>query len=288
MISGKTAVYGLIGDPVEHSLSPAMQNAAFKALDLDCVFLAFKVSAADVEDALLGMRSLAVQGLNVTMPHKSSVIPHLDEIDETAKLLDSVNTILNHHGKLRGFSTDGAGARHALEENGANLSGKRLVLLGAGGAAKAIAYELAKEVSELILLNRTPAKTEPLAQVINEKINKNVVTGSLSPEIVQKSLRDADILINATSTGMHPRPTESLVKPAWLKPNLVVMEIVYNPLETKLTRDAKRAGAKVISGLEMLIYQGATSFEIWTGKPAPVEIMRKAAQSQIKGGDRHQ
>src|SRR5665647_52396 len=133
--SGKTAVYAVVGDPIAHSISPVMQNAAFEAMKLDCVFLAFKVAPAEVENALCGVRGLGIRGLNVTMPDKNAVIAHLDEVDETAKFLGSVNTILNEGGRLRGFSTDGAGAHRALKENGAALSGKKLVLLGAGGAA---------------------------------------------------------------------------------------------------------------------------------------------------------
>ncbi|MCW4009895.1 MAG: shikimate dehydrogenase [Candidatus Bathyarchaeota archaeon] len=288
-LSGKTAVYGVIGDPVAHSLSPAMQNAAFEALGLNSVFLAFQVPAVKVEFALRGMRGLGICGLNVTMPDKNAVIPHLDEVDETARFLGSVNTILNDSGKLRGFSTDGAGAHRALIENGAELAKKKLVVLGGGGAAKAVAYTLAQEVAELTLLNRTPQKLADLAKAITQKFQTKVTVGSTSPNEIQRSLQDADVLVNATSVGMHPHTAQSLVKPEWLKPTLTVMDIVYNPEETKLAQDAKAAGARVVSGVEMLIYQGAASFEIWTGKPAPVEVMRNAAQNQLKhrasGGD---
>jgi shikimate dehydrogenase len=238
-ISGKPSVYGVIGDPIEHTLSPALQNAAFQALNLDCVFLAFKVTPNQVESAMRGMHGLDICGLNVTMPHKNAVIPHLDEVDETAKFLGSVNTILNQDGKLRGFSTDGAGAHRALEENGVDLAGKKLVLLGAGGAAKAIAYSLAREVSELVLLNRTPQKLGGLAEAINQKFHKKVVTGDFSKSTIQQNLQDADVLVNATSVGMHPHVAQSLVLPEWLKPSLSVMDIVYNPLETKLVKAAK-------------------------------------------------
>ncbi len=283
-VSGKTAVYGVIGDPIAHSLSPTMQNAAFHELKLDNVFLAFKVPTTGVENALRGMRGLSIQGLNVTMPNKAAVIPFLDEVDETAKFLGSVNTILNENGNLRGFSTDGAGAHHALEENDVDLKGKKLVLLGAGGAAKAIVFILAKEVNELVLLNRTAGKTDALAESINLKFHKKVTVKTLSSSTVQESLQDADILINATNVGMNPHSNESLVKPASIKPSLVVMDIVYNPRETKLAKDAKDAGAKVVDGLEMLIYQGAASFEIWTGKAAPVEVMRQAVLKQLECG----
>ena len=281
-ISGKTAVYGVIGDPIEHTLSPAMQNAAFEALGMDCLFLSFQVLPSRVEDALRGMRSLGLRGLNVTMPHKNAVIPFLDEVDETAQFLRSVNTILNDGDKLRGFSTDGAGAHRALEENGVGLAGKKLLVLGGGGAAKAVAYTLAREVTELTLLNRTPEKLEELAKAINKKYQRKVAVGSISPNEIQRSLKEIDVLINATSVGMHPHSSQTLVKPEWLGPHLTVMDIVYNPLKTKLAQDAEAAGSRVISGVEMLIYQGAASFEIWTGKPAPIEVMRNAALNKLK------
>ena len=286
-ISGKTQVCGVIGDPIEHTLSPAMQNAAFEHLKLDWVFLAFKVKATKLEDALRGMRGLGIRGLNVTMPHKNAVIAFLDKVDENAKFLGSVNTILADDGELKGFSTDGLGAINALKENGVKLSGKKVVLLGAGGAAKAVAFALAKEARELIILNRTSEKTNQLAETLSSRFGKKVAGERLTPKITQKQLENADILINATSVGMHPQVDQSLVAPQWLKPNLAVMDIVYNPLETKLAKDAKAAGAQIISGVEMLIYQGAASFEIWTGHKAPVEVMRKAALNQLSaaGGE---
>ncbi len=286
-ISGKTQLCGVIGDPIDHTLSPALQNAAFEHLKLNWVFLAFRVKATEVENALRGMRGLGIRGLNVTMPHKNAVIAYLDKVDETAKFLGSVNTILAQDGELHGFSTDGLGAVNALKENGVKLSGKKVVLLGAGGAAKAIAFALAKEARELIILNRTSEKTRELAEALSSRFGKKVAGERLTPKITQKQLENADILINATSVGMHPQPDQTLVAPQWLKPSLTVMDIVYNPLETKLAKDAKAAGAHVVSGVEMLIYQGAASFEIWTGHKAPVEVMRKAALNQLSaaGGE---
>src|SRR3989304_99895 len=280
-ISGKTRVCGVIGDPVEHTLSPAMHNAAFNHLKLDFVFLAFKVKAAEVENAMRGMRGLGIHGLNVTMPHKKAVTNFLDEIDETAKFLGAVNTILNDDGKLCGFNTDGVGALKALQENGVTLSGQKVLLLGAGGAAKAIAFALAKEVGELVVLNRASEKARELAKALKRKSSEKVINDMLSPNALQKHLQDADILVNATSVGMNPNAGESLIAARWLKPELIVMDIVYNPLETRLMKDAKVAGAQVINGVEMLIYQGAASFEIWTGRSAPIEVMRKAALNQL-------
>ena len=169
-ISGKTRVCGVIGDPIEHTLSPTMHNAAFNHLKLDFVFLAFRVKAAALEDAMRGMRGLGIRGLNVTMPHKNAVIKYLDEVDPTVKFLGSANTILNDDGRLLGFNTDGVGALKALRENGVNLDGKKLLLLGAGGAAKAIAFSLAKEVGELVILNRASEKAKELAEALSASI----------------------------------------------------------------------------------------------------------------------
>ena len=281
VISGTTRVCGVIGDPIEHTLSPIMQNAAFEALELDYVFLAFKVQTAEVEKAINGMRSLNIHGLNVTMPHKNAVIKYLDKIDPTAKAIASVNTILNKNGKLFGFNTDGVGALNGLEQNGVKPRGKKVLLLGAGGAAKAIAYTLSQEADELTILNRTPEHADDLANLLSQKFNKKIKSGSLSQVSLKDNLADADVLINATSIGMKPNANQTLIEPEWLKPDLDVMDIVYNPIETKLAKDAKAVGARVVSGVEMLIYQGAASFEIWTACNAPVEVMRKAALSHL-------
>ncbi|NLE05525.1 MAG: shikimate dehydrogenase [Crenarchaeota archaeon] len=279
--SGKTQIFGVIGDPVVYSLSPTIHNAAFNALKLDCVYLAFNVKAAEVAGALKGMRSLNICGLNVTMPHKSAVINYLDEVDNVSKFLGSVNTIVNENGKLCGFSTDGIGALRALEENGSFIQNKKIVLLGGGGAAKAIAYALSEKAAEIILLNRTLAKTKLFVDAKKENSQRRIKTDELTSRTICDSLKNADILINATSVGMSPYAYESLVDPNWLTPNMTVMDIVYNPIETKLIKDATTIGARVINGLEMLLYQGAASFEIWTGQSAPVKVMRQAALNQF-------
>jgi len=282
VVSGKTRVYGVIGDPIDHSMSPTLQNAAFEALGLDCKFLAFHVKPAEVEKALAGMRALGIQGLNVTMPHKSAVIGFLNEVDENAKLLNAVNTIKNVDGKLQGFNTDGVGALRALRENGADPKGKKITLLGAGGAARAIAFALAPETAELCIINRTLNSAAELSNLLYQKFNSKIFAYALSPLTLKANLAEADIFINATSVGMKPNASETPVPKRWLKKNLTVMDIVYNPVETKLAREAKAAGAKVVSGVEMLLYQGAASFEIWTGKKAPVEVMREAALSYLR------
>jgi len=280
-ISGKTRVCGIIGDPVEHSLSPVMHNAAFEELNLDFSYVAFRVRREKLGEAIIGARSLDLHGLNVTMPHKNAATEYLDEIDLTARSIGAVNTILNKEGRLIGYNTDGIGALKALKESGITPKGKKLLLLGAGGAGKAIAFHAAQEAEELVILNRTPQKAKKLAEALRKESNKKITGNAFSTEIMKKELRNAEILINATSVGMHPDVNQSLVSPSLLKPDLCVMDIIYNPLETKLARDAKAVGAKVVPGIEMLAYQGAASFEIWTNHPAPVKVMKQAALNKL-------
>ena len=225
---------GVIGDPIEHTLSPTIQNAAFNHLKLDFVFLAFHVKTAELENAMRGMRGLGIHGLNVTMPHKSTIINHLDTVDSAVQFLGSANTILNKDGTLSGFNTDGVGALNTLRENGINLSDKKVLLLGAGGAAKAIAFSFAQEAGSICILNRAPEKAAVLADALNCVFVTKVMGGALSSSAVQDNVQDADILVNATSVGMHPHVDQSLVAPQWLKSDLAVMDIVYNPVETKL------------------------------------------------------
>jgi shikimate dehydrogenase len=280
-ISGKTKLCCVIGDPVEHSLSPVMHNAAFKELNLDFVYVAFTVRKNELRNAIAGARSLQVHGLNVTMPHKTAIMKHLDEIDSTATFIGAINTVLNADGKLVGYVTDGVGAIKALKESRVSLEGKKLLLLGAGGAAKAIAFHVAQEVEELRILNRTAQKAKELVEALNKKFDKKVSGNTLSSETIKKELEDTDILVNATSVGMHPNVNRSLVDSTWLRPDLCVMDIIYNPLETKLAKDAKSVGAKVVSGIEMLVYQGAASFEIWTNHTAPVKVMKEAILNKL-------
>lgn len=284
-LSGRTEVFAVIGDPIEHTLSPAMHNAAFEHLKLDYVFLAFRVTLDEVEKALQGVRVLGIRGLNVTMPHKHAVTEFIDEADATVKFLRSANTILNQRGRLRAFNTDGIGAAKALRNNGVDLAGKKVLLLGAGGAAKAIAFTLAKEVDEVCILNRDAMKARELASIL-EPFGRKVVGDELSPKRIQAELYNSDILINATSVGMAPNAFGSLIQPSWLRTNLHVMDIVYKPNETKLILDAKAVGAKVTTGAEMLLHQGAASFEIWTQCKAPLDVMRNALLNKLstRGG----
>jgi shikimate dehydrogenase len=191
--------------------------------------------------------------------------------------------MVNVDGKLCGFSTDGEGALRALQESGTELEESKVVLLGAGGAANAIAFALAAEVKELVILNRTQEKTKKLAGIVSKKTRRKLTGEQLTPETLQTHLKDADVLINATSVGMNPKANETLVKKEQLTASLTVMDIVYDPLETRLAKEAKAVGAKVISGINMLVFQGAASFEMWTGCKAPSDVMKWAALRQLAG-----
>lgn len=287
-ISGKTTICGVIGDPIEHSLSPAMHNAAFQLLELDFIYVAFTVTKGRLRDALIGAKNLNIKGLNVTMPHKNAVTKYLDETESTARFVGAVNTILNDKGRLTGYNTDGLGALNALNKNGIDLEGKKLVLLGAGGAGRAIAFHAVQEVEKLVILNRTAQKAKDLAELLRRRYGRKITGKSLSARILKRELEDVDILVNATSVGMQPDRDHSLIDPSWLRSGMCVMDIVYRPKETKLEKDAKSVGARVISGVEMLLYQGASSFQIWTGHPAPVKTMRRAVLNELqKPSDHH-
>lgn len=281
MISGSTKVFCVIGDPIKHSLSPIMHNAAFKHLGLDAVYVAFNVKRENLEGAVKGVRSLGIAGVNVTMPHKTAIISHLDEVDQEARFVEAVNTVLNIEGRLVGFNTDGVGALRALKENGLDPKGKKILLLGAGGAGKAIAFQLAREAEELRILNRNGYKAKQLADKLEKTFHKKILGEHLSQTTLNEWIKDADVLINATSVGMHPNDEQTPVDREQLRPELTVMDIVYNPVETRLLKEAKSLGAKVVYGVEMLIFQGAASFEIWWKRPAPVDVMRKAVMNKL-------
>jgi len=283
-ISGKTRVCAVIGDPVEHSLSPCIHNAAFQHLQLDYVYVAFPAKREELRTAIQGMRSLKIHGLNVTTPHKLDVVQHLDLLDESAKNVGAVNTILNKEGTLIGYHTDGKGALLALEANQGDLSNKKILILGAGGASRSISYTLAQEARELVVLNRTVERAESLVKELLTAFGSKVRYGGLSRSHIKAELEDTDILINATTLGMHPNEDETPVDRDLLRSNLTIFDLVYNPLETRLLREAKAAGARIIDGLAQLVYQGAASFEIWTGKVAPVDVMMKAAREKLNGG----
>ena len=284
MISGKTKICGLIGDPIEHSMSPAMHNAAFKNRGLDYVYLPFRVAKTRLGEAILGIKALNIRGLNVTIPHKVSVIPLLDELDPLAEKIGAVNTIINNDGVLKGYNTDAHGFLRAMLEQDIEPDGKSIVMLGAGGASRAISFILAERGANLVILNRQLELdwAVKLGNSISRTFGKEVKALELNEQNLAPVLRKANILVNTTSVGMSPNTNETPIPARLLESDLVVFDIVYNPVKTKLLTEAESAGAKAISGLEMLVWQGALAFEMWTGLTAPLEIMRKATIRALK------
>ena len=279
IISGKTRVCGLIGDPVGHSMSPVMHNAAFREMGLDYLYLPFRVKKEDVGKAIDGMRALNFRGLNVTIPHKVAVIPLLDVLDPLAEKIGAVNTIVNDDGKLTGYNTDAGGFLHALLAKGIKPEGKNVVIIGAGGVSRAASFVLADRKARLVILNRVEELdwAKELAGHITQTFGQKVDALELNRENLSGVLGKADILVNATSVGMSPKISETPVAADLLRPGLVVYDIVYNPIETRLLKEVEAAGAKTISGLDMFVWQGALAFEMWTGQKAPVELMKKEA-----------
>lgn len=281
MITGKTNVVGIIGNPVEHSLSPLMHNAAFKHLDLDYIYVPFLVDENKLETAINGAKSLNIKGLNVTIPHKTEVIKHLDSLDKAAELIGAVNTIKFDDDYAKGFNTDGIGAVKAIEEV-STVKNKKVVMLGAGGAARAVAFQILIDgAGSLVIANRTPENAFNLQKELIEKLNADVKTADFG-EKLEKELLDADILINTTPIGMYPNINqESLVKADMMHSNLIVNDLVYNPLKTCLLQECEKANAEAISGIKMLIYQGMESFKIWTGVYPPLDVFKKALNEKI-------
>ena len=273
--TGRTKVCGIIGDPIEHTMSPVMHNAAFKNKGVDYVYLAFRVKKEELGKAIEGMRALNIRGLNITIPHKVAVIQFLDELDHLADKIGAVNTIVNNGGVLRGYNTDATGFLQALRERGVEPRGKRVVILGAGGASRAISFILAERGSSLAILNRTWDRAKICADRISKIFQSEATALKLDRENLAAALSEADILVNTTSIGMSPDINETPVTSNLLKPGLVVFDIVYNPIKTRLQREAEVAGATVISGLDMLVWQGALAFEKWIGLKAPIGVMRE-------------
>jgi shikimate dehydrogenase len=281
MITGKTNVYGIIGDPVEHSLSPGMHNAAFEKLGLDNIYVPFHVKSGELEDAINGAHAMGIRGLNVTIPHKTEVIKYLDYLDIAAGLIGAVNTIEFGENGAVGHNTDGIGAVRAIEEI-TSLKDKKILLMGAGGAARAISFQiLMNGASSLVISNRTNEKAEELRDDLVEKLDPDVRVIDMGFKL-EKELNDVDILINTTSVGMYPNISQKpLVTGDMMHEGLIVYDIVYNPLKTGLLVEAENAGAETISGVKMLMYQGVEAFKIWTGIEPPIEVFQNALMNEM-------
>ena len=277
----------LIGYPVGHSMSAVMHNAAFMELGLDFAYQLLEVRPEDLEKAVSEtLRASDVRGINVTIPHKVSVMGYLDEIDLEAVRIGAVNTIVNNEGRLKGYNTDGIGALRAIRERYGDLRGARAVILGAGGAARAISYKLAENVSEVRILNRTPSRAEALSDYLSSlrECRAEISSDDLSRDSIRASLEGADILVNTTPLGMHPDTEASPVDQDLLSPGLLVFDAVYNPPTTRLLREAEASGSRVLKGVSMLVYQGVAAFELWTGREAPEAVMMESVFDALGGG----
>jgi shikimate dehydrogenase len=286
-ITGKTSLVGLIGWPVTHSLSPRMHNAAFAELGLDWAYVPLPVRPDDVEQALKGLAALNFVGANVTVPHKQAVIRYLDELSDAARITGAVNTIQLKEGKFKGYNTDAIGFLNALQEAGCNPKGMRIAVLGAGGAARAVVFALARAGADsVIVLNRTAERgaflVDDLAAVFP---GSSLRFEALTSESLAVLNHNVDLVINSTSVGMYPHD-ETCPWPADvpMPAQVIFCDLVYNPLETVFLARARAAGAATIDGLGMLVHQGAAAFEKWTSHPAPVEVMRQACLSKLEDG----
>jgi shikimate dehydrogenase len=265
---GTPAIFAVFGNPVVHSLSPVMHNAAFAATGYNGIYAAIRVK--DIRPAVSGMRALGLKGASITIPHKESVLACLDDIDPTARRIKAVNTIVNDDGSLKGFNTDCDGVLQALAEK-ISIKGRHVGILGAGGAARAVAFGVIGQGATATIFNRSREKGEALAAEL----------GADFKPLSEFAAERCDILVNTTPVGMSPQGQDTPLLGEKLQPGLVVMDIVYNPLKTRLLREAEAAGCETIDGLSMFVHQGARQFELWTGLAAPVDIMRMAVEAEL-------
>jgi len=248
---------------------------------LGCFYVAFQVTREALREAVAAVRALGILGLNVTMPLKTAIVEHLDRLESTARFVEAVNTVVNREGVLTGFNTDGAGALNVLTEARINLEGEKVILLGAGGAARAIAYNLVHACGSLAILNRTVEKAVALAELVRARGEARVAARPLTQAALAEELRDSSLLVNATSLGMRPLEAETPVPRELLRRDLAVFDLVYDPANTRFLAEAREVGARTIDGVSMLVHQGAESFRIWTGREAPVAVMMRAARQAL-------
>ncbi len=282
-ISSSTQICAVIGNPVAHSLSPAIHNAAFAELDLDFVYVACRVE--DVENALAGMRALGnFRGMSVTIPHKIDAMKYVDEIASVDRTIGSINTIINENGRLVGFGTDGPGALKAIVDTGIDIDGKNILMLGSGGAARAIAFTLARNTrpGKLSLLDINKSMLQQLTADLTTGTNVFIQSALFTKDSLAATMKNSEVIINCTPIGMHPNEDVSLIPAELFQPEQVVFDIVYTPLETKLLADARSRGLKIVSGVDMFINQAVLQFEQFTGVDAPVEVMRRVVMEHLR------
>ena len=283
MLTSKTKTLCIIGNPIEHSMSVTMHNAAIQNLGIDYLYVAFNVFPIDLPNAINGFRSLNIKGASVTIPHKISAMKYLDKIEPMAKNIGAINTIKNEDGILIGRNTDGEGFLKSIKESGYNLKNKKIVLFGAGGAARACAFYLAKEVNKITIINRSNTGMNDLISKLkaNYKISIKGINLSKSEDI-KKEIKESDMIVNTTPVGMYPNVNESPVKQSWMHPNLFVVDIIYSPIQTKLLQEASSIGCNVLSGVNMLVNQGIIAFEWWTGVSPDKKLMKQVVLNELE------
>lgn len=280
-ITGYTELIGLMAYPIRHSSSPAMQNEAFAKLGLDYAYLAFEVDNDTLEDAITGLRALKMRGSNVSMPNKTVVHKYLDELSPAAEMCGAVNTIVNENGKLTGHITDGIGYMQSLKDNDIDVIGKKMTIVGAGGAATAIEIQAALDgVAEISIFNRKDefwANAEKTVEKINTKTNCKATLYDLADlDKLKEEIEDSYLFANATGMGMKPLEGQTYIPDkSFFRKDLIVTDVVYFPRETEMLRMAKEVGCKTMNGLGMMLFQGSAAFELWTGQPMPIEYMKE-------------
>lgn len=284
-IDGSTIIAGVFGAPITHTASPAMHNAAFEALDMNWAYLAFHVDPQNLRPALQGARAMGLVGINLTIPHKILALDCLDEIDAEARKLGAVNTVAIEKGTLRGFNTDGYGFLKSIkEEFNLSIKGKRVLVLGAGGAGRGIAVKCALDgAAKVIVANRTSARIEPIAREIRNTKSEFLALG-LSADEIRKVIHEVDLVVNATSVGLMDGDSLGLGADLF-SARLHVYDTIYRPAKTELLHVAESGGAKVANGVSMLLHQGAKAFEIWTKRKAPLAVMRRALRAALQGDE---
>lgn len=272
-VSGKTKITGIFGCPIEHTLSPLMHNAAFKALNLDICYVAFKVLPEALHDSVQAIRSLNMLGVNITVPHKEKVIPLLDKVHEEALFIGAVNTVMNAEGTLTGYNTDGRGFLSSLSEEGIAIEGKNVFIIGAGGASRAVSYYLSEKAAALFLFDTDRLKAGKLVNDLS------LIRGNVHLANDMKNTGQPDIVINATPLGLKPDDPLPF-NPDLITSEMVICDLVYK--KTAFLKEAELRGAKIIDGSGMLLWQGVLAFELWTGIKPPVDIMRNMLLSKIR------
>jgi len=273
-ITANTNFICIIGHPIEHSLSPIMHNALFQDFKLDYAYLSFDVHPDNLKAAFEGIRALNIKGANVTIPHKEDSLKYMDDLELSVKKIGALNTVKNENGKLIGRNTDVLGAKKALEDAKFDLKQKKVMVLGAGGAARAVIYAIKDEINELIIINRTYKKAKALAEEIKKDNTIKIEAHEYNQHSITNLVQSIDILINTTPVGMYPDIKTSPLPKQALHERLCVFDVIYNPLKTQLLKDASSKGCKILGGLDMLINQGALAFEWWTSKKPNIKFMK--------------